>query len=100
MPKQIEEIPLVAFKIIYLKVPLYEQLYNAIRKSIHEGKFSLGQKFPGTRSLAAELKISRYTVTAAFQQLLAEGYIKGKPGSGSYVNEIPDKLLHAKEHDL
>ena len=100
MPKQIEEIPLVAFKINYLsKVPLYEQLYNAIRKSIHEGKFSFGQKLPGTRSLAAELKISRYTVTAAFQQLLAEGYIKGKPGSGSYVNEIPDKLLHAKEHD-
>ncbi len=98
MPKQIEEIPLVAFKLNYLSsVPLYEQLYNSIRKSIREGKFSFGQKLPGTRSLAAELKISRYTVAAAFQQLLLEGYIRGKQGSGSYVNKIPDKLLQAKE---
>ncbi len=98
MSKQIDEIPLVAFKINYLsEIPLYEQLYGLIRKSIREGKFSFGQKLPGTRTLAAELNISRHTVAAAFQQLLLEGYINGKPGSGSYVSEIPDKKLHAKE---
>ncbi len=57
MPKQIEEIPLVAFKINYLtNVPLYKQLYNAIIKSIREGKFSIGQKLPGTRSLVVTSK--------------------------------------------
>ena len=101
MPKQIEEIPLVVFMINFSsKVPIYKQLYDSIRNSILEGKFTVGQKLPGTRALAAGLKISRYTVATAFQQLLNEGYIKGIPGSGSYVNEIPDKLLLAKTDKL
>ena len=101
MPKEVEEIPLVAFRIdLKSKVPLYKQLYDSIRNSILGGQFTIGQKLPGTRTLAEELKISRYTVATAFQQLLTEGYIKGKPGSGSYVNEIPDKLLLTKGNKL
>ncbi len=99
MPKALEEIPLVALKINYSSdVPLYKQLYDSFRRAIIEGKFYTGQKLPGTRSLAAELKVSRYTVATAFQQLFTEGYIIGKPGAGTYVNEIPDKLLPAKEN--
>ncbi len=99
MPKQIEEIPLVSVKINSSSdVPLYKQLYNAFRQSILEGKFSPGQKLPGTRSLASELKISRNTVVLAFEQLLLEGYIKGKIGAGTFVNEIPDNILNAKEN--
>ena len=79
-------------------IPLYKQLYNAFRQSILEGKFSPGQKLPGTRSLASELKISRNTVVLAFEQLLLEGYIKGKIGAGTFVNEIPDNFLNAKEN--
>jgi GntR family transcriptional regulator/MocR family aminotransferase len=98
MPKQIEEIPLVSLNINPSSdVPLYKQLYNTFRQSILEGTFSPGQKLPGTRSLAAELKISRNTVVLAFEQLLIEGYIKGKTGSGTFVNEIPDNILNIKE---
>ena len=97
MSKQIDEIPLLTLNINFSsKIPLYKQLYESIRNSIIDGKFSVGQKLPGTRTLATELKISRYTVSTAFQQLLIEGYIKGKPGSGSYINEIPDKPLQFK----
>ncbi len=95
MPKEIEEIPLVSLKINYnSEVPLYKQLYNTFRQSILDGKFSPGQKLPGTRSLAKELNVSRNTVALAFEQLLIEGYIKGKTGSGTFVNEIPDNFLN------
>jgi GntR family transcriptional regulator/MocR family aminotransferase len=99
MPKQIEEIPLVSLKInSSSNVPLYKQLYNTFRQSILEGKFLPGQKLPGTRSLAKELNISRNTVVLAFEQLLLEGYIKGKTGSGTFVNEIPDNILNIKDN--
>jgi GntR family transcriptional regulator/MocR family aminotransferase len=98
MPKQIAEIPLVSLKIDHSSgIPLYKQLYDNFRKAILDGKFSPGQKLPGTRSLADELNISRNTVVLAFEQLLLEGYIKGKVGSGSFVNEIPDNMLNVKE---
>ena len=98
MPKQISEIPLVSLKIDHQSnTPLYRQLYNNFRQSILNGKFSPGQKLPGTRSLAAELNISRNTVVLAFEQLLLEGYLKGKIGSGTFVNEIPDNILNVKE---
>ena len=78
--------------------PLYKQLYDAFRQAILDSKFSPGQKLPGTRSLASELKISRNTVVLAFEQLLLEGYIKGKIGAGTFVNEIPDNILNAKDN--
>jgi len=98
MPKQIEEIPLVSFKINFESgIPLYNQLYNSLRKSILEGKYYPGQKLPGTRSLASELKISRNTVSMAYEQLMIEGYIEGKSGSGTFVKEIPDNILNVKD---
>ena len=43
---------------------------------------------------AKYLKVSRTTVLLAFENLLLEGYIKGKPGSGTFIsNEIPENLL-------
>jgi len=51
---------------------------------------------PATRELAAELGVSRNTVMNAFEQLLAEGYVEGRVGSGTYVSgQLPERLLHA-----
>ncbi len=99
MPKQTDEFPLLSLKIdLASGVPLYKQIYEAFRLSILEGVFAPGQKLPGTRSIADELKISRNTVALAFEQLVIEGYISGKVGSGTYVNEIPDNILNAKSN--
>ena len=52
-----------------------------------------GQRLPSTRSLAVELNISRLPVVNAYEQLLHEGYIEGKIGSGTYVKvSIPEDL--------
>jgi len=95
MPKEIEEIPFVIIRLDNSSsVPLYVQLYDVIRESILAGRLKGGLKLPGTRTLAKEFKVSRNTIILAFEQLIAEGYIKGKTGAGTYITDyIPDKVL-------
>ena len=76
--------------------PLYQQLYEGVRAAILAGQLAGGARLPSTRALADELGVSRSTVVNAFDQLLAEGYIYGVRGSGSYVARVlPDDMLHA-----
>jgi GntR family transcriptional regulator / MocR family aminotransferase len=65
--------------------PLYAQIYDGYRKAILEGRLRAGQRIPSTRALAAELGISRLPVLTAFEQLLHEGYLEGRTGSGTFV---------------
>lgn len=74
--------------------PLYRALYTHLRAAILSGELKGGMKLPSTRALAAELNISRNTVLNAYRQLLAEGYLQSKEGSGTLVaNVLPDLLL-------
>jgi len=74
--------------------PLHRQLYDETRAAVLTGRLSAGARLPSTRALAADLDISRNTVAGAFDQLLAEGYIEGRPGAGTFVaKELPDQLL-------
>lgn len=67
--------------------PLYIQIYEYIKKEILNGNIESKQKLPSTRNLALSLHISRQTVSIAYEQLEAEGYIKAKKGSGYFINE-------------
>lgn len=78
-------------------LPLHLQLYEGVREDILEGRLSAGVKLPSTRALSSELGVSRNTVMNAFVQLLAEGYLEGRVGSGTYVSRsLPDDLLRAR----
>jgi GntR family transcriptional regulator / MocR family aminotransferase len=78
-------------------VPLYRQLYDELRGAILGGRLGSGSRLPSTRDLAADLGVSRNTVSNAFLQLCAEGYLEGKVGSGTYVSRsLPDDLLLAR----
>jgi len=73
------------------KTPMYRQLYDWFRGTILDGQMRPGQRVPSTRSLAAELKISRIPVLNAYEQLLAEGYFETFVGAGTCVaGSIPD----------
>jgi GntR family transcriptional regulator / MocR family aminotransferase len=77
-------------------VPLHRQLYDQLRRAIVEGRLTSGTQLPSTRILSSELGVSRNTAQNAFEQLLAEGYLEGKVGSGTYVaQQLPDELLLA-----
>jgi len=79
------------------RVPLQQQLYDEVRSAILSGRLSPGARVPATRALAADAGISRNTVAGAFDQLLAEGYLEGKVGSGTYVaRSLPEDLLRAR----
>ena len=69
------------------KTPLYEQIYNYIKRDIQSGKIQSKEKLPSTRSLSVFLQVSRSTVELAYEQLLSEGYIESVPYRGYYVCE-------------
>lgn len=72
--------------------PLYEQLYLHLSAQIRSGALKKGDKLPGKRTLAGQLAVSVNTVDAAYQMLVAEGYLEARPKSGFYVLEYADAL--------
>ncbi|MCX8522200.1 MAG: PLP-dependent aminotransferase family protein [Rhodoferax sp.] len=74
-------------------MPLHRQLYEALRRSMLDGKLAAGDRLPSSRNLTQDLKLSRNTVVAALNQLSVEGYLQSRVGSGTYVN---DSLPRAK----
>jgi GntR family transcriptional regulator/MocR family aminotransferase len=75
-------------------IPLHRQIYDETRRAILDGRLRPGQRVPSTRALALELGVSRLPVLAAYGQLLHEGYLEGRIGSGTFVGEaLPDDLL-------
>ncbi len=76
------------------KTPVFRQLYDWFRRAIIAGQMRPGQRLPSTRTLAAELKISRMPVFNAYEQLLAEGYLETFVGAGMRVaKSIPEDTL-------
>jgi GntR family transcriptional regulator / MocR family aminotransferase len=65
--------------------PLTVQLYEQLRTAITGGRLLPGDQLVPTRQLAAELGVSRHTVTTAYGRLVAEGYAEGRAGGGSMV---------------
>src|SRR3954462_14370141 len=66
--------------------PLFRQVYLYVRMAILSRKLRSGTKLPSTRWLAAHLNVARTCVVTAYEQLLAEGYVKGRIGSGTFVS--------------
>ena len=67
---------------------LYEYLYRCIRHDIARGIIPPNQKLPSKRTAAKHLGVSLITVEAAYQQLIAEGYVRTRERSGYYVCEL------------
>ena len=93
----------MAFEMIRLdrtaREPLHQQLYRQIRDELASGNFS-GNFFrlPSSRVLAADLGISRLTVRLAFSKLHAEGYLRFRIGSGTFIADpLPETFLSARK---
>lgn len=66
-------------------VPLPRQLAAAVRDRVVEGVLPVGHRLPSTRALATDLGVSRSVTEQAYDQLVAEGWVEGRRGSGTYV---------------
>src|SRR5436190_22952232 len=69
--------------------PLHMRLAAAIRAAIRAGRLPVVAALPPSRMLAADLSVSRWTVTEAYGQLITEGYLAAKTGSATRVTWSP-----------
>ncbi len=83
------------------EVPMYEQVYEAVKVHIEQGLFRPGQRLPSIRAMAAQLGVSKITVEQAYVQLATEGYIQAHNKAPYEVLEISrplggyyDKVTH------
>lgn len=72
--------------------PLYEQLYEDIKRDILSGRLPTGAKLPSKRSISEQLGISIVTVENAYSQLIAEGYVRAAERSGYFVQYSGDAV--------
>ena len=76
--------------------PLFQQIYLMLRTAIISGTLAPGSRLPSTRQLADRLGVSRTSVLTAYEQLIAEGYVAGQAGSGTYVSQdVPQAIAAA-----
>src|SRR5215813_10324328 len=75
---------------------IWRWLYEEIRDAILSGRLKRGSRLPSTRELAKQYRVSRGSVVMAFEQLHSEGYLEGRSGDGTYVNDhLPEDFLSA-----
>jgi GntR family transcriptional regulator/MocR family aminotransferase len=75
-------------------LPLYRQIYEAIRHAILSGNLRPTAPLPATRLLSQQLGVSRMTIINAYDQLFAEGYLEAKTGAGTFVAaHLPEEFL-------
>lgn len=65
--------------------PLGVQLADAVRDRVTDGRLRPGERLPSSRALAAELGVARSVVEQAWAQLVAEGWLEGRHGAGTFV---------------
>jgi DNA-binding transcriptional MocR family regulator len=73
-------------------IPLVEQLVSGVRRHIDGRVLRAGARLPSIRSLAAQQRVSRFTVVEAYDRLVASGHVESRRGSGFYVTSaaVPD----------
>lgn len=63
-------------------------LHRALRDAVSAGRLAPGDRLPATRALAADLGISRTTVTTVYERLVAEGLFAARVGAGTFVSDV------------
>lgn len=73
--------------------PLFLSITQALIEDIRKGLLKPGDPLPGYRTLAESLNVNRNTVLAAYQELIAEGWVLSRPGGGSFIaTELPEPI--------
>lgn len=78
--------------------PIYEQIMEGIRKLVVTDSLAVDEKLPSVRELASKMAINPNTISRAYKELEAEGYIYTISGKGTFVAEKKDiKEYRTKE---
>ncbi|MCG8632306.1 MAG: PLP-dependent aminotransferase family protein [Desulfobacterales bacterium] len=71
-----------------LKTPLYLQIYEQMKNRVISGRIPYNSRLPSIRALSETLGVSKNTVTYAYRQLCAEGYVTNRERSGFYAQKL------------
>lgn len=74
-------------------ISIVQQLTEQIRIHILEGQLKSGEKLPPSRDLAKELHVTRNSIVQVYEQLLSEGYLVSRVGSGTFVAKLQNVQL-------
>jgi len=81
------------------RTPLTRQIYMQVRSAILSGALCPGTCVPSSRAMASKLGVARASVVSAYEQLLAEGYVESRRGSGTFISTqvigLPSRLRGA-----
>lgn len=72
-------------------VPVYRQIADGIRLAAGRGRLVTGARLPPTRDLARQLKVNRNTVVAAYDTLVADGWVESHTGKGTFLVARPER---------
>jgi DNA-binding transcriptional regulator YhcF (GntR family) len=79
------------------RVPLHRQIHRQIGRAIRGGAVHYDARLPSTRVMAKLLGVSRNTVLAAYDDLAAEGLLRGERGAGMRVNSTVTTSLGLRQ---
>ena len=71
--------------------PAYQRLADMVAGHLVDGQLPVRVRLPSERDLAAELGVSRTTVTSAYERLRADGFLVSRQGSGSWTTLPPQR---------
>jgi GntR family transcriptional regulator len=72
------------------------QIVDAIRRKISTGELGVGERVPSVRGLAQQLAVNPNTVSKAYAELAADGWLQAQVGLGLYVAAQRDRLSTAE----
>jgi GntR family transcriptional regulator / MocR family aminotransferase len=96
MPKDVSSLELALHERA-THTTLTSWLYQELRRAILDRRLAPGTRLPATRDFAVQYGISRGTVVTVFEQLQAEGYLIGRVGAGTRINERLSQHLLKKQ---
>ena len=82
------------------KEPIYEQIYQQIKKDILSGELSAGYPLPSMRVLAKEIDVSIITTKRAYEELEKDGLIYSVVGKGSFVSEQNREMIIERKRKI
>ena len=72
--------------------PLYAQISARVRIAVAAGDLGLGDTLPSVRVLARDLRVNPATVSRAYRDLAADGFVEKRHGQGTFIQEVPSFL--------
>lgn len=80
--------------------PLFKQIFRAVVEAVESGAARPGDPLPSTRRLAEELRVSRFTVERAYEELWAQGYTESRGGAATRVRARPPRATSSRAESL